>query len=333
MMTQSDSLPPNSSESTPTDPDRYPDPAKDLERGDNSHADLSTSLMTRGFAGVSPINDDPKELTGRRMTHASATAGGRIQVIDRLVALLEALARIGGGASLKVLAAETGLHPSTAFRILASAAENGLIERGDGSLYGFGARLTGWAALRQGEPDIRDLARPVMEWLRDQVEETINLTLREGDEVVYVERATPHRMMRVEQMIGSRAPLHVTAVGKLLLASRGETAVRDYAARTGLPAYTEHTLTRFEDLWDQASAALRGGYAFDNEEAEIGVGCIGILIRNPAGEPLAGLSISAPRERRRDEWTGLIREAARRIEERLGRGRPSGRAGPRPVLS
>jgi len=249
---------------------------------------------------------------------ASGSASG-IQVIDRLVALLEALARNGGGASLKVLAAETGLHSSTAFRILASAAENGLIERGDGGLYGFGARLTAWAALRQGEKDIRDLARPVMEWLRDQVEETINLTLREGDEVIYVERATPHRMMRVEQVIGSRAPLHVTAVGKLLLASGGEAAVWDYAARTGLPAYTAHTLTRVDELWRQASQALAAGYAFDNEEAEIGVGCIGVLIRDPAGDPLAGLSISAPRERRRDEWIGLIQEAARRIEERLAK--------------
>ncbi len=264
-------------------------------------------------------SQDPASSSRRGKTQAPATGGGGIQVIDRLVALLESLARNGGEASLKVLAAETGLHPSTAFRILASAGENGLIERGDGGLYGFGARLTAWAALRQGETDIRDLARPVMEWLRDQVEETINLTLREGDEVIYVERATPHRMMRVEQVIGSRAPLHVTAVGKLLLASGGEAAVRDYAARTGLPAYTEHTLTRVGDLWRQASQALTAGYAFDNEEAEIGVGCIGVLIHYPAGAPLAGLSISAPRERRRDEWTDLIQEAARRIEERLAR--------------
>ena len=166
---------------------------------------------------------------------AQERGGGRIQVIDRLAALLEALARNGGGASLKVLAAETGLHPSTAFRILAAAGENGLIERGEGGHYGFGARLVTWAALRQGEEAFRDLARPVMEWLRDQGEETINLTLREGDEVVYVERATPHRMMRVEQVIGSRAPLHVTAVGKLVLASGGEREVRGYAARTQQP--------------------------------------------------------------------------------------------------
>ena len=276
-------------------------------------------------------SQDPASSSRRGKTQASARGDGGIQVIDRLVALLEALARNGGGASLKVLAAETGLHSSTAFRILASAAENGLIERGDGGLYGFGARLTAWAALRQGETDIRDLARPVMEWLRDQVEETINLTLREGDEVIYVERATPHRMMRVEQVIGSRAPLHVTAVGKLLLASGGEAAVRDYAARTGLPAYTAHTLTQMDELWRQASQALAAGYAFDNEEAEIGVGCIGVLIRDPAGDPLAGLSISAPRERRRDEWIGLIQEAARRIEERLAR-HPA-RAGVHPAIS
>ena len=265
---------------------------------------------------------EPRIRSGGK-TQDTSVSGSGIQVIDRLTALLEALAHNGGGASLKVLAAETGLHPSTAFRILASAVENSLIERGDGGQYGFGARLTAWAALRQGEADIRELARPVMEWLRDQVEETINLTLREGDEVIYVERATPHRMMRVEQVIGSRAPLHVTAVGKLLLASGGEAAVRDYAARTGLPAYTEHTLTRVGDLWRQASQGLAAGYAFDNEEAEIGVGCIGVLIRDPAGDPLAGLSISAPRERRRDEWTGLIQEAARRIEERLAKARVS----------
>ncbi len=188
-MTPTDMSPPNAPQFPPPNPIRAPDPVG---------------------------SQDPASSSRRGKTQASARGDGGIQVIDRLVALLEALARNGGEASLKILAAETGLHPSTAFRILASAAENGLIERGYGGLYGFGARLTAWAALRQGETDIRALARPVMEWLRDQVEETINLTLREGDEVIYVERATPHRMMRVEQVIGSRAPLHVTAVGKLL---------------------------------------------------------------------------------------------------------------------
>ena len=245
------------------------------------------------------------------------TPGTGIQVIDRLTALLDTLSGCGGTATLKVLSAETGLHPSTAFRILASAADNGLVERNEVGQYRLGAKLKQWGCSLQSGQDLREIARPVMEWLRDQVEETVNLTLREGDEVVYVERATSKRMMRVEQVIGSHAPLHVTAVGKLMLGEAGRQAVREYAVRTGLPAYTPHTLTTQARLWSNAAGALKQGYALDNEEAEAGVGCIGVLVRDGAGNVLAGLSVSAPIERRREAWVPLIREAARRIAERI----------------
>ena len=75
-----------------------------------------------------------------------------------------------------------------------------------------------------------------MTQLRDQLSETVNLALREGDEVVYIEKATPNRMMHVQQLTGSRAPLHVTAVGKHMLAMGGEEECKAYAARTDLPA-------------------------------------------------------------------------------------------------
>jgi IclR family acetate operon transcriptional repressor len=249
-----------------------------------------------------------------------------IQVIDRLALLLEILVRNGGTASLKALAAESGLHPSTAFRILSSAADNGLVGRIDGGQYRLGEKLMQWGCALQGGTNMPEIARPVMEWLRNKVEETVNLTLREGDEVVYIERATPRRMMRVEQVIGSHAPLHVTAVGKLMLGAGGRQVAMDYAARTGLPAYTKHTITAPGKLWTTVSRYHKQGYALDNEEAEIGVGCIGALIRNSAGAIVAGLSISAPIERRRvEEWIPLIQEAARRITQRMseaGVGKP-----------
>lgn len=240
-----------------------------------------------------------------------------IQVIDRLTALLHTLVTNGGSASLKTLSAETGLHPSTAFRILTSAADNGLVDRIEGGQYRLGERLMQWGCALQGGTNLPEIARPVMEWLRDKVEETVNLTLREGDEVVYIERVTPRRMMRVEQVIGSHAPLHVTAVGKMMLGAAGRDGVKDYAGRTGLPAYTSHTITAPGKLWTEASRCHKQGYALDDEEAEIGVGCIGTLIRNSAGIIVAGLSISAPIERRRLDWVPLVQEAARRISERL----------------
>jgi DNA-binding IclR family transcriptional regulator len=243
-----------------------------------------------------------------------------IQVIDRMAALLDALVAQDDGASLKVLAAETGLHPSTAHRILAALIGHGFVDRdaAGGGHYRLGPRFLRLAARARAGLDVRALARPEMERLRDRVGETVNLTVRQGDEVVYVERAIPNRMMRVEQHIGSRAPLHVTAVGKLMLGEAGPAEIDAYARRTGLPAYTRNTLAGAEALRRAAGADLARGYALDDEEAELGVGCIGTLIRDAAGNAVAGLSISAPLERRRLDWVPWLREAAARISARLG---------------
>jgi DNA-binding IclR family transcriptional regulator len=246
----------------------------------------------------------------------TSTESGSIQVIDRLTALLVAIARHRDPVSLKVLAADTGLHPSTAFRILASAIENDLVAR-EGSQYRLGIRLLQLGSRVASHQDLRREARPLMEALRDRTGETVNLTVREGDEVVYLDRALPERMMRVEQRIGSRAPLHVTAVGKLMLGEAGEAACREYARRTGLPGYTRYSLTDEEQLVQHVSGCLRAGYAYDDEEAEAGVGCIGVLVHDSDGAIVAGLSISAPIERRRDEWAEALRDTAQALSERV----------------
>ncbi|MGF1548530.1 MAG: IclR family transcriptional regulator [Thiotrichales bacterium] len=241
-----------------------------------------------------------------------------IQVIDRLVWLLDVLARYQNPVALKVLAAETALAPSTAFRILAAAVEHGLVERDPAGAYKLGGKLLQLSAHVRGQTDLIGLARPVMEQLRDQTGETVNLTVREGDQVVYVERVLSLRMMRVEQIIGSRAPLHVTAVGKMMLAESGRAATEDYARRTGLPAYTRHTLNALEALWQAVTTDQANGFAYDNEEAEVGVGCIGALVRDASGRVIAGLSISAPIERRQDLWIPWVQASAQRISERFG---------------
>lgn len=242
---------------------------------------------------------------------------GSIQVIDRLTCLLDALARNREPVSLKVLVAETGLHPSTAFRILAAAIENGLVAR-DGNQYRLGIRLLQLGNRVAWHQDLRREARPLMEALRDQIGETINLTVRQVDEVVYLDRAVPERMMRVEQRIGSRAPLHVTAVGKLMLGVMGEAACREYARRTGLPGYTRYSLVDEEQLVQHVIGCARAGFAYDDEEAEAGVGCIGVLVQDHNGQIVAGLSISAPIERRRDEWVEALQQTARSLATRLG---------------
>ncbi|MCW8899861.1 MAG: IclR family transcriptional regulator [Gammaproteobacteria bacterium] len=241
-----------------------------------------------------------------------------IQVIDRSVSLLDAISQYEDPVSLKILSAESRLHPSTAFRILAALTEAGLVEKDTAGHYMLGNKLVRLASKVRRGIDLRERALDIMEALCDQIGETVNLTVREGDEVIYIERVTAKRMMRVEQVIGSRAPLHVTAVGKLMLAELGEHFIRAYASRTGLKSYTRHTISTEADLLNVTQQANTQGFAYDNEEAEEGVGCIGVLIYDGNHNVVAGLSISAPIERRKEEWVKLVKAAGKKISERLG---------------
>lgn len=241
-----------------------------------------------------------------------------IQVIERLARLLDVIASHDEAVSLKVLSAATGLHPSTAFRILASLAEQGFVERTTRGNYQLGIKLMQLGSRLSASVDIRKIALPLMEKLRDQLGETVNLTVREGDEIVYIERSVAKRMIKVEQVIGSRAPLHVTAVGKMMLGDQGEAECRNYAKRSKLPAYTANTHTRVSTLLKDSMEGAQRGYSFDNEEAELGVGCIGTLIRDAGGHVIAGLSVSAPIERRRDEWIAQVVETGMQISKQLG---------------
>lgn len=252
------------------------------------------------------------------VTRKTPDTSNSIQVIERLARLLDTIAAHEDPVSLKILSAETGLHPSTAFRILASLSEQGFVERTSRGNYQLGVKLMQLGSRVSSGVDIRKVALPLMELLRDRLGETVNLTVREGDEVVYIERALARRMMRVEQVIGSRAPLHVTAVGKLMLGVQGEAECRSYAKRSKLPAFTVNTHTKVAGLIQNCSAAAKCGYSFDNEEAELGVGCIGALVHDASGQVVAGLSVSAPIERRRDDWTALVIETATLLSKQLG---------------
>ncbi len=242
----------------------------------------------------------------------------RIQSIDRATELLDAIARYPEPVSLKILSAETGLHSSTTFRILAALIQNHLVEKDPSGHYKLGLKLLQLGARLHSKIDLGSLASPVLDGLCQQLNESANLTIREGDEVVYIQKATPKRMMHVQQMIGSRAPLHVTAVGKLILGHSGVDAIEGYAQRTNLPTYTRNTINNVKRLQTECIAAVEKGYALDNEEAEIDVGCIGVLIFDNTNVAIAGLSVSAPIERRRESWVAIVMEAGRQLSEQLG---------------
>jgi len=248
-----------------------------------------------------------------------------IQVIERMMKLLDVLSYHPDPVSLKQLALETGLHPSTAHRILAAMAASGFAERAEAGTYRLGIRLLELGNLVKSRISIGQAAMPLMQRLHRQIGESVNLGVRQGDEIVYVERTSSGRSsVRVVHLVGARAPLHVTAVGKLYLAEDGPQKLREYAKRTGLPGYTPTSLTTLAALEREVDRARRHGIAFDNEEIEQGLRCIAAPVRDDTGELVAGLSVSAPAERHSPEWAALVKETADAISLAIGHNPASG---------
>ena len=242
-----------------------------------------------------------------------------IQVIERMMALLDVLADSPEPVSLKVLAQKTGLHPSTAHRILASAGQVHLIEHQDGGTYRFGIRLLELGQLVKTRISLREIALPFMQALHEDIGEAINLGVRRGDELVYIERTSSGRsLVRVVYLVGDSAPLHLTSIGKLFLAEDTPDAVRQYARRTGLPGKTASSLTTVAALEKALDRVRRHRLAHDNEEAETGLRCIAAPVRDDEGHLVAGLSVSAPTDRHSQDWSLKVSKTADSISRALG---------------
>lgn len=249
----------------------------------------------------------------------SSKTPGSIQVIERMMSLLDALAASPDPASLKQLAAATELHPSTAHRILAAMTAARFVERQDAGTYRLGIRLLELGSIVKSRISLREVALPFMEELHERVGEAINLGVRHDDEIVYLERTSSGRaLVRVVYLVGGRAPLHLTSLGKLFLAADGPQKVRDYAKRTGLPGKTPKSLTSLQSLEKELDKVRRHGIAYDDEEAELGLKCVAAPIHDEDGAVVAALSVSAPADRHDPQWAMLVRQTADAVSGALG---------------
>ena len=242
-----------------------------------------------------------------------------IQVVERMMNLLDALAEHEESSSLKVLAEQTGLHPSTAHRILNDLVACRMVERGDGGTYRLGLRLLELGNLVKARLSVREAAQAPMRALHKLTGETINLSVRQGDEIVYVDRAYSERSgMQVVRAIGGRAPLHLTSVGKLFLASDDANQVRAYVTRTGLSGHTRNSITDLTRLETELNQVRQLGNAKDNEELELGVSCLAAAILDDTGKLVAGLSLSAPTDRIHADWLRALQDTATQISKGMG---------------
>lgn len=242
-----------------------------------------------------------------------------IQVLERMFSLLDVLAAHRDPVSLKGISEQTGLHPSTAHRILNDLALGRFVERPEAGSYRLGMRLLELGNLVKARLDVRDAALGPMRELHKVTHQPVNLSVRQGDEIVYIERTYSERSgMQVVRAVGGRAPLHLTSVGKLFLANDDPQRVRAYATRTGLSGHTKNSITDLGALERELARVKQYGTARDNEELELGVRCMAAGIHDDQGRLVAGLSISAPADRLEEAWLDRLRVTATQISVALG---------------
>jgi DNA-binding IclR family transcriptional regulator len=242
-----------------------------------------------------------------------------IQVIERMISLLDALAQYPDPVSLKELSSVTGLHPSTAHRILNDLVVKRFVDRAEPGSYRLGMRLLELGNIVKSRLNVREAALDFMRGLHRKTQQTINLSVRQGDEIVYIDRSFSERSgMQVVRAIGGRAPLHLTSTGKLFLSVDDPKLVRAYATRTGLAGHNKNSITDLAKLERELSLVRARGYARDNEELELGVRCMAAGIYDDSGKLIAGLSISAPADRLQEEWVEDLVSTANEISAVLG---------------
>jgi IclR family transcriptional regulator, carbohydrate utilization repressor len=242
-----------------------------------------------------------------------------VQVIERMFTLIDVLASREDAIPLKEISEKAGLHPSTTHRILNDLVAGRYVDRPQSGSYRLGMRLLELGNLVKARLNVRDAALIPMRELHKLTQQPVNLSMRQGDEIIYVERAYSERSgMQVVRAIGGRAPLHLTSVGKLFLAADDPQRTRAYATRTGLQGQTKNSITSLEMLERELAKVRQYGQANDNEELELGVRCMAAGIYDDQGKLVAGLSISAPSGRMEDSWLPKLQDTAQQISESLG---------------
>jgi DNA-binding IclR family transcriptional regulator len=233
----------------------------------------------------------------------------KVRAVERAARILSALDDPHPERTLSEIARATDLPRATAYRILVTLDDCGLVERtSDGQRYRLGVSLAvlGLTALRR--LSIRREARPHMEELMERFGETCSLGIFDQGRILDIEVLHSDHLLTVASEVGGRLPMHCTASGKAMLAFLPPAVVESVLEKP-LKAYTENTITSAAQLREELEVVRQRGYAVDDEEHEIGVEAVSAPVLDRNGEAIAVLAIPGPKSRLNSERVEEIARA------------------------
>jgi len=246
-----------------------------------------------------------------------------IKVLDKSLSILEILLQHGSAMSMTEISKKLGLYPSTIHRILDTLKHWGYVEQEpNNQKYQLGLKVLELGMAKLHQMDLVREATPYLKELVNQCNETVHLGVLEEGEVLYLAKEESSQTIRMVSYVGRRAPIHCTALGKVLLAYLSEEKRKDILDKKGLPRLTDKTITNRKKLEGELCKVREQGFALDRGENEKDVRCIAAPIRNYQGKIIAAVSISGPAFRIDVNTQNNLKEAlieiSKKISKRLG---------------
>ena len=243
----------------------------------------------------------PRKARGRPRGWDDKTAQNTIKSLDRAMEVFEYLSE-AQGKSLTMLSDEMQQSPATVYRILVTLEGRGLVEFDPvEQIWHIGPRafVIGSRFLRR--TSLVDRARPVMRKLMEATGETANLGIQKEGSVLFLSQVETHASIRAFFPPGTLSPMHASGIGKVLLAHMDEDRLDRLLASVQLQAFTDRSITTVESLKQDLTSIRARGFSIDNEEKNEGMRCIAAPVFDVNGEAVAGISVSGPTSRVRED--------------------------------
>jgi DNA-binding IclR family transcriptional regulator len=245
------------------------------------------------------------------------------QTVDRAMAVLGCFSLERPEQSTTEIAAQLGLHLSTAHRLLRTMEATGYVEReGGGGRYRLGLRIIELAGIALNQSELRRHGLAELDSLRDLLNLNANLAVLDHGDVFHLAYAVRPDTPRFYTTLGRRAVAHCTALGKVLLAAQPRDAVHADIERRGWRPYTTHSIQDWATLDRCLDEVAAQGYTIDREERAYGTWCVAAPVRNYTTQVVAAISVTGPRQQFDGDALGIaiatLREHAERLSMRLG---------------
>jgi len=243
-----------------------------------------------------------------------------MEAIDRTFDILESFLRKTDELSITELAESTGLSPAVTHRIVTALLKKGYLTQKDKrGKYALGLKFLNFSYFIQKNTAIANAAFPYILELYKEANEAVTLAIRDGDEILVIERLDVSHDLRVGGGVGKRAPLHTTAVGKLYVSRMSEIERQQLFKGQSIIKYTKLTITELSEMEKEIETIKNEGCAYDRDEMEIGIWSVAAPILNIKGNIEAGVAVIAPTARVSKEKANILKSLTKKCAERISR--------------